>query len=102
MLKSESKRKMTSKVGHIAASETHLVNSIFQQLCPACLPLGQLLATQAAPLPQGLPSTIPGEEAASPTLQMTNEAPGYHRLRGHPGRGWRTGPWPRWWGLQLC
>lgn len=59
MLKSESKRKMTSKVGQIAASATRLVN-IFQQLRPALLPLGRLLATQAAPLPQGLPPPSPG------------------------------------------
>ena len=94
MLKSESKRKMTSKVGQIAASATRLVNNIFQQLRPALLPLGRLLATQATPLPQGLPSpspgllpqgslqdlplrltTLRGEEAAPPTLQMTNRGP---------------------------
>ena len=110
MLESESKRKMTSKVGQIAASATRLVNNIFQQLRATLPPLGRLLATQAAPLPQGLPSPSPGllpqglqtdlplrlttllgEEAASPTLQMTNRGPRVPQAPWPPREGVEAG-----------
>ena len=84
MLKSESKRKMTSKVGQIAASATRLVNNIFQQLRPALLPLGRLLATQATPPPPRTP--IPFPRAAPPGL------PSGPPFKAHnpPGRGGST------------